>query len=322
MKNVIVWALLLAGIAYGGSKFYLHHKVEEGLDSALMMMSPYAEITYNGVSSTMMGKLTVNGLRANINGFDDDIYVEHFGIDTPSYFTLLELGDIATGSLASGDEFPDYIGFVIDGMRIPAGSDYYQQMYDFGIEALGSPADVNEPGAQCVGKYGHSPAALRSLGYDEQVLSFAMYLRMSESRELMNITAAIDEMWSFEMDLTLVPDVQNAMTPIAMARRKLSNMNFVMTDHSLNARVSKYCGELGLSPEQTLQARLDALQFIGENNGIVFDEYFIEPYKEYLAGKNTLVVTAQPTNPINLTQIDLYKPSDVPALLNLSAIAK
>ena len=95
-----------------------------------------------------------------------------------------------------------------------------------------------------------------------------------------------------------------------------------MTDRSLNERVSEYCEQLGLSPEETLQARLDALHFLGESNGIVFDEYVIGPYKEYLAGKTTLVVTAQPANPVNLTQIGLYKPSDVPALLNLSATAQ
>jgi hypothetical protein len=45
----------------------------------------------------------------------------------------------------------------------------------------------------------------------------------------------------------------------------------------------------------------------------------IEPYEEFLAGKDTIVVTARPNEPINMTQIDLYKPEDVPALLNLEA---
>ena len=39
-------------------------------------------------------------------------------------------------------------------------------------------------------------------------------------------------------------------------------------------------------------------------------------------GKSTLVITAQPTNPIAFSQIDLYSPSDVPALLNLAAVAR
>ena len=318
-EKLIIWALVLGGLAYGGSKFYLHQKVETGLDSAVIMMAPYAEVTYKGVSSTMAGKLTVNGLRVRIDGFRDDIYVDRFGIDTPSFLTLLELGDIAAGRQPSGGEFPEYIGFILEGMHVPADADFYQTFYDLGIEAMGVPSDISEPGVQCVGKYGHSPAALADLGYDEQLLSLAMYLRKSGSSELMHLTASIDEMWDIELDLTLA---QGELTRDAMASRKLSELKFVLTDRSINARVNEYCERLGLSPEETLQAQLDALHFHGESNGIVFDEYVLDPYKEFLAGKPTLVVTAQPSNPVNLTQIGLYNPSDVPALLNLSATAQ
>ncbi len=45
----------------------------------------------------------------------------------------------------------------------------------------------------------------------------------------------------------------------------------------------------------------------------------MEPYEKFLSGGSTFIVTARPTNPIILSQITLYKPTDVPALLNLSA---
>ncbi len=44
----------------------------------------------------------------------------------------------------------------------------------------------------------------------------------------------------------------------------------------------------------------------------------MEPYKEFLAGNSTFILTAKPSKPVSLTQIDLYNPADVPALLNLS----
>ena len=149
-----------------------------------------------------------------------------------------------------------------------------------------------------------------------------MYLTKSGSSEVMKMTAAVDQAYDAEMNLILAPDAQGKSPINAMARRKLSEFKLVLTDRSINERVRKYCEQLGLSPEETLQAQLDALNFLGESNGIAFDEYVIDPYQEYLAGKSTFIVTAEPTNPINLTQIDLYKPSDVPALLNLAAIAE
>ncbi len=40
-----------------------------------------------------------------------------------------------------------------------------------------------------------------------------------------------------------------------------------------------------------------------------------------LNGKSKLAVTAQPSEPVPINQIILYAPSDVPALLDLSAEA-
>ena len=101
----------------------------------------------------------------------------------------------------------------------------------------------------------------------------------------------------------------------------MKNMRVVFEDDSLNARIEKFCGRLGMSAEEIRAAQLEKLRYMGEVYGIEFDEYVIEPYTEFLAGKSTLVVTAKPTEPVSLSQITLYKPSDVPALLDLSAEA-
>jgi hypothetical protein len=47
----------------------------------------------------------------------------------------------------------------------------------------------------------------------------------------------------------------------------------------------------------------------------------VSPRIEFLNGKDRFVITAEPIEPVNLLQIGLYKPSDVPALLNLTAEA-
>ena len=107
-----------------------------------------------------------------------------------------------------------------------------------------------------------------------------------------------------------------------MYRPKLRDMRVEYTDRSLVQRVAKYCGQRGLSADKTMHAQIDSFKFVGESNGIEFDEYMLDPYKEFLAGKSALVVTGRPSEPIAFSQIDLYKPSDVPALLNLAAIAR
>ena len=60
MKYFIIGIILLIGLGYGGAKFFLYYKVTEGMDSATAAVAPYMELSYDGVSSTMTGELTIS----------------------------------------------------------------------------------------------------------------------------------------------------------------------------------------------------------------------------------------------------------------------
>lgn len=318
MKNFIIWVILMGALGYGGAKFYLHQEVSDAMDMAVLMVSPYANVEYDGVGSTLSGELTVDGVRINIDGFRDDIEIDRIGINTPSFFSLLELSDLAS---MQGDSMPEYFGFLIEGLRIPANADYYEKLYDFAIEARGVTNDT-DAAIECTGKYGFSPNALAALGYRDQVVSLSMIVRDDQSRYSFDMQMSMDDMWDLDARFSLAGNMMDEMSRGAMYRPKLREMRIEFKDQSLNERVTQYCSERGLSAAETLKAQIDSFKFVGESNGIEFDEYMLDPYREFLLGKSTLVVTARPNEPIAFSQIDLYKPSDVPALLNLAAIAR
>lgn len=318
MKNFLIWVVVIGALGYGGAKLYLHKEVSDTMDMAVLMVSPYAEVEYAGVGSTLSGELTVDGVRVRIDGFRDELYIERIGIDTPSFFSLLELTDMAS---MQREGMPEYIGFLVEGLHIPANADYYQQLYDFSLEARGV-TDGSSPAIECTGKYGFSPTALLALGYREQVMSMNMNIRDDESRYTLNMKIGMEDMWDMDASITLAGNIMTEMAQGAMYRPRLNDMRVVVTDRSLNERVNQYCEQRGLSRAETLKAQIDSFKFVGESNGIEFDQYMLDPYKEFVLGKSTLVVTAKPTEPIAFSQIDLYKPSDVPALLNLAAVAR
>ena len=318
MKNFLIWIVLMGAVAYGGAKLYLHNEVSDAMDMAVLMVSPYAEVEYAGVGSTLTGELTVEGVRVRIDGFRDEIYIERVGIDTPSFLSLLELSDLAS---MQSDGPPEYFGVLVEGLHIPTKADYYQDLYEFTLQARGVD-NGSEPAIECTGKYGFSPAALAALGYKEQVLSMTMTIRDQGTRYSFDMDVSMADMWDMQASLALAGNMLAELSQGAMYRPKLSDMRVEFTDRSLNERVRKYCAERGLSPAETLRAQIDSFKFVGESNGIEFDQYMLDPYKEFVLGKSTLVVTAKPHEPIAISQIDLYKPSDVPALLNLAAVAR
>lgn len=321
MKNIVILVILAGGLAYGGAKLYLHHKVGEGMDTVVNRMSPYAKVSYKGVSSTMSGELTIDGINAQITGFEDALHIDKLGIDTSSFLALLELGDIVSSGRSGSDEMPDNFGFILEGMHMPANADYYRQLHEFGIAALGV-TDASDPAAQCVGKYGFSPKALADLGYAEQNTSVTVHLRQSDTNFGMDMFVGIEDMWSMDIAIEFAGNMKSQISMVRAPRPTLHSMSVTVNDLSINRRTRDYCRQLGLSAEETLQAHLDAFAFFGASNGIVFDEYVMDPYKEFIGGKSTLRITAQPDNPVNISQISLYKPSDVPALLNLEAVAQ
>lgn len=320
MKNLLILAVVLGLLAYGGAKWHLHNEVGDAMDTAVMMASPFATVEYGGVSSTMTGELTINDVTVVVNGFKDALRIDRVGIDTPSFLTLLSLADFQEMA-RSGGEMPEYFGFLIEGLRVPVNADYFERLHSMRLTQLDA-ADAGEPAAQCTGKYGFSPEALTALGYDEQVLSFSTRLHQDDTRFYFDVKSDMVDMWDLEANVTMAGTVMSAVSSGSAYRPRLSDLRVEFTDRSLKSRVERYCGELGLSPEETIRAQVDAFRFIGEANGIVFDEYLMEPYRDYLNGKSTLTITAQPTEPVGLSQIGLYKPSDVPALLNLSAATR
>ena len=320
MKNLIIGAVLLAAVGYGGSKLLLHNKVENSVDQAVLMMSPFVNVKYDGVSSTMGGELTVDTIEAQINDFSDPITIDRLGIDTPSYFSLLNLADMADNVGNPDDVIPEYFGFIAEGIRMRVDADYFQLMHTQ-LQNVVSETDVDEPAAVCTGKYGFSPATLEALGYSEQVVSVAAYFRREPSNYTVSVTSAVEDMWSINAEVTLAGNMIAELSQGPRARPRLSALRIEYVDDSLNQRVADYCGRLGLSGEEIVAAQLDKLAQIGSSLGIEFDEYVIDPFTEFVGGKSRLVITAKPVEPISLSQIGLYKASDVPALLDLSAEA-
>ena len=54
-------------------------------------------------------------------------------------------------------------------------------------------------------------------------------------------------------------------------------------------------------------------------SGMELDALIIHPYTDFSLGKQRFTLIAEPPKPIDLTRLSLYKPSDVPNLLNLTA---
>ncbi|HUQ50739.1 MAG TPA: hypothetical protein VM692_00870 [Gammaproteobacteria bacterium] len=311
MRNLLVAAVVLGVGGYFGAKFYVQYKTAKDLDAVLTQARPMVDIQYENVVATMGGELRVEGVTLHVPQFDDEITIESVGLQTPGFLFLLGFDQRKV-------EMPERLGVSLSGMRMRADSDFMRAL-DNDPKTVARRAALT-PADQCATSYGFSSAMLQQLGYHDVVMDFSMEFRRQGSRVVMGFGADVENMYDIDIELTL--DGIADPTELARGARPLlvgARIDYV--DQSLNNRIMKYCMEQEVTAEDVIAAQLREVHQLARDTGMELDAMIIQPYTDFLLGKQRFTLIAQPINPVDLTQLSLYKPSDVPNLLNLTAEA-
>jgi hypothetical protein len=311
MRNLLVAVAVLGVGGYFGTKFYVQHKAAQDLDALLDQARPFVDIKYGHVVATIKGELRVENVTIHMPQFDDELTIDSVGVLTPGFMFLL-------GFDKRNLAFPEYLGVELTGLHASADADFmraFDELYETQTEAIELTA-----ADRCASTYGMTPAALKRLGYHEVVMDFNMSFRTAAGRLVMELGADIEDMYELDVGVTF----EGLSDPTAMARgaRPLlvgGRLDYV--DRSLNARVLKHCTEQQVTREDVIAAQVREIKAVALERGVELDAMLLEPYTDFLHGKQRFTLTSAPPKPVDLTRVSLYKPSDVPNLLNLTAEA-
>jgi hypothetical protein len=312
--RILLLVVVLAVGGYFGSKLYIQHKVANDLDSVLVQIKPFADVTYDSVTASLNGELSVVGVTIDLPQFKDPVKLDAITLETPGFFFLLGLrGDGGYQDF----EFPERLGVALEGLRAPLDADYLEK---FEALALAGQGQTPPTGAEaCTSSAGASLAALRSVGYTDMVMNLRFAFR--RQGDDLDLEMAMHTADMYDVDITA--RLAGLTDPSALARGarpKLIEGRIDYVDRSLNSRMMKQCTEVhGVPHDAMVAAQLEELQTAARAYGMELDAMILAPYGEFIAGKERFTLIAKPARPVDLTQIGLYKPSDVPNLLNLMA---
>jgi hypothetical protein len=314
MRNLFVAALVIGVGGYFGAKFFIQHKAEQDLDGLLEQARPFVDVEYERVVATMKGELRAEGLTIRIVQFDDAFTIDSVGLQTPGFLYLL-------GFDRRELEWPESLGVEIRGMRTDPDADFMRKLdeYETARSAAVMAAD-SAPADRCIGASGLTPLSLKELGYHELVVDFDVRFHREEQHLVLEFGTHVEDAYALDVAVTLA----NLADPTALARGAqplLVKGRLDYTDHSLNARILKHCADQQVAPEDVIAAQLREIQAVARESGMELDAMITDPYTEFLRGKRRFTLTSAPTRPVDLTTVSLYKPSDVPNLLNLMAEA-
>jgi hypothetical protein len=311
MRNLLVAAAIIGVGGYFGAKFYVQHKTAEDLDALLAQARPFVDIEYEHVVATIRGELRAENLTIRLPQFDDELTVDSIGVVTPGFLFLL-------GFDRRQLEFPERLGVQIDGLRVSTDADFMRTLDE--LRAAQVAAIELTPADQCASTYGLTPAAMKRFGYHEVVVDLDVTFRRAESHLVLQVGADVEDMYAFDVELTF----DGLADPTALARGVkplLVGGRLDYVDQSLNGRIVEHCKQQQVTHEDVLAAQLREVRALALNSGVELDAMLIEPYTDFLRGKRRFTLTSAPPKPVDLSRVSLYKPSDVPNLLNLTAEA-
>jgi hypothetical protein len=317
MAKLLLALVVVAVGGYFGAKLYLDHKVTKSLDEMIVAVRPVAEMSYGEATATMSGEIRVEDVTLRFPGFGDTVHIDRVSLVTPGVGFLWKLG----GNEPSL-ELPDRLGIDVDGLRMSVDADFVrelsrvQQAQFVEVEQV-SAADI------CVGNYGFTPETLHELGYSELVAHLYMGFEQESDELVINVATNVEDMYDFDLALTL----GGMRNPTALVRGGyrpvLIGGSLDYIDRSLKSRVMKLCTEqYDLSEGEVIEAQLAALKTLASDSGLELDALILEPYTDFLLTKQSFSLTSEPFQPLDLAELGLYKPSDVPNLLNLVAEAR
>lgn len=313
MRLLIFAAIVIAG-GYFGSKLYIQWKVANDLDAVLEQVRPFADVTYGGVTASMNGELSIDDVTVQFATFKDPLRVDAVTLETPGFLYLL-------GFDRRELSMPERFGVALTGLRASLSADFLQTLYELGAQAQAQPAADVLP-AICTSSSGGSPSSLRLLGYHDLVMDLRMAFRHEGDKLDLELSSHAADMYDLDVDMQLA----GLTDPTALARGTrpvLMEARVDYVDRSLNDRVLKHCKEEhSLEPELVAAAQIEELKELARGAGMELDGLILDPYSAFLLGKDRFTITAKPIRPVDLSQLTLYKPSDVPNLLNLMAEAR
>jgi len=313
MKGKILLLCALPVIGYVGVKLYLHIQVGKTVDTMVAQMSPYADVSYESVTSTFDGRIGVSDVKIRPRMVDDEIRIREVSFKLPSMMYLLDLDN-----RVQNQDPPDELSVKVHDVALSTRGKLIEAWEDqmFADDSEGRLAAFDN----CVSRT-NLPTQMYLLNYDEIRGSFEVgyYYDHQRGNFVVHGTAGQLDAYEFKGDLAVVMPAFDAFAMMnAFSNPQIARASLEITDSGYFDRVFDYCANDDQLEKQDVIALLteDLLEMFDEMP-MKPDQLLIDAYTQFITEGSRIKITAHPHEPQKLQYLSLYAPEDVPALLNI-----
>lgn len=311
---------LLAGIAIaggavaGGVKGYVHHQVKSDVDALIAGARAYADIRYADLDTDLSGSATLHGLRILPHDLPDHVQIDALTVSGPDMGFLLN----GFGGSHERGELPAQAAIELRGWHLRADSTLVQAVRK-STATLAELLGIESDGCNLGRVFGAKD--FTAIGYDELLVDVRMGYRFAETFPGMELNwdfRTAGESGSFSVTLVDVSRTIPTMPP-KIPRLRDMHMTYRLDPDFTRKLVGHCAAQRGVDAETYLaQLATEPDTLYQVSMGFVPGPGLREAFLEMLRSPGELAMSARPIDPLDLTTLDLYQPSQLPDLLGLT----
>jgi len=311
MKKVLLLIILVAAVI-GGVKGFIYYKVTAQLNNVIAALSPFAQITYEGVGSTFEGEVKVQGVKVKAYGNGLELAIDEVGVKFPDLQSLLFIGDDL-----KKQQLPERMGLRLNHVRMDLQSlkPYMtilqsQSQHPFRDYTLLGCGELQQADPLKV---------LQQLGYSELDSSIKLGYRWDRASKHMAVDSEFrwHEMSGSRVNFDL-GQIAALSAAAMMSQPELKRISIKIDDEGYNTRLLKHCAaDQNITTDEFVTLHMAMLKSALAEQGVSLSEKVFDAYRYYLKSEGGLILVMRPSGMQQLANLDMFKPSDIPDLLGL-----
>lgn len=324
LKSVVITFVVVGLAGYGALKLYAFYRAKKNFQQILycagmrhvqLNAPPRSRVfNYDHIAASLFGPVGIKGIKYYIPSLDEEIDIGELVL-TYDYD-----GDLKTCPT------PKHINLSIQGlsMNVSLLDKLAKQRAEYraqhGLDA--------EPVPELVSRLGFTNLYAQSthfhdLGYKHINMdaSFDLTFDKANKAATFDLQGKVNRLGNFNFAITLADMAKNINSAVLGVKLKEAKLEYV--DDSYVSRLYKMFAAENKQDVATYRKQLIAgLDTDLSSRQIKLGQDSINNLKDFLAHPKHLIVTMYPYEPVGLNSIKLYKPGDVPMLLNVQIYTK
>lgn len=324
LKNLLITLIVVGLAGYGALKLYVFYRAKKNFQQILYCAGipqvpagapPKSRIfDYDHITASVFGPVGIKGLKFRIPSLDEEI---DFG---EVLLTYDYDGDLKTCPT------PKHINFTIHDMRVNVSLLEKLNKQEAQYRARRGLGD--KPIPELVSRLGYAnlyeqSTHFRELGYDRlnMDVSFDLTFDPENKQATFNVHEKVKKLGDINFSMTITNMAENINSAVLGVKIKEAKLEYF--DDSYVSRLFKM-----FAAENNEDVTTYRKQVIGDlgadisSKQIKLGKDSVNNLMAFLQDPKHLIVTLYPYEPVGIQSIKLYKPGDVPMLLNLQIYTK